>query len=51
MMQFLTYLIGAGDDRGELVPFFFLAFHHGFEDGGMVGSQIDKDMADAALQM
>ena len=49
MMQLLTNLIGAGDNCWELVFSLFLAFHHGLEDGWVVGSQVDKDMADAAL--
>lgn len=45
----LTYLIGTGDNPRKLVFLFFLSFHHSLQDGWMVGSQIDKDMADAAL--
>jgi hypothetical protein len=50
MMQLLTNLIGASDNCWKLVFFFFVAFYHGLEDGWMVGSQIDEDMADAALR-
>jgi hypothetical protein len=49
MGRMMTYLIGTGNYRRELVFLFFLAFYHGLEDRGMVGSQIDEDMADAAL--
>jgi hypothetical protein len=49
MMQLATNLIGAGDDCWELVFLFFVAFYHGLEDGWVVGSQVDEDMADAAL--
>ena len=45
----MTHLIGTGDNRWELVSFLLLTFDHGLEDGGMIGSQIDKDMTDATL--
>lgn len=45
-----VYLIGTGNNAGKFVIALLLtAFGHGFEDGGMVGSEIDKDMADSGL--
>jgi hypothetical protein len=48
-MQLSTYLVGAGDNCRELISLFPLAFYHGFENRGMVGTQVDEHMADAAL--
>jgi hypothetical protein len=39
-----THLIGAGDDPGELALLLALTLHHGFDDTGMVGAQIDEAM-------
>ena len=43
------YLIRTGDDFGELALVFVLALDDGFDDAGMVGPQVDEDMADACL--
>ena len=45
----LGYLIGTGNDGGELILLLLLALHHGLEDGRMVRSKIDKDMGHSGL--
>jgi hypothetical protein len=44
-----TCLIGAGNDLGELALLFILAFDDGFNDTGVVGSQIHKAVRDAGF--
>ena len=43
------YLVGAGDDLRELIGFLLLTLDHGFQDGGVIGAQVDEDMGDAGL--
>jgi hypothetical protein len=42
-----TNLVRTGDDLGELALLLILALDDGFDDGGMVRSEIDEDVADA----
>jgi hypothetical protein len=43
------YLIWTGDDLRELAFLLILTFDDGFDDGGMVGAQVRKDMCDACF--
>jgi hypothetical protein len=43
------YLVGAGDDVGELAVLLRLAFDHGFDDARVVGAQVDEAVPDASL--
>lgn len=44
-----AHLIGARDNLGEFAHFLILALDNGLDDGGMVGPEVDKDMAYAIL--
>ena len=44
-----AYLVRTCDDLGELALLLILAFDDGFDDGGMVGPKVDKDVTDAVL--
>lgn len=43
------YLIWTSDDLRELAFLLILTFDDGFNDGGMVGAQVHKDVCDACL--
>lgn len=45
-----AYLIGTGDDSGELVLVLVLAFGYCFHDRGVVGAQVHEDVGDAGLR-
>lgn len=49
LVKQVLYLIGTGDDAGELIPLLLLALDHGLKDGRMVRSKIDKDMGHSGL--
>lgn len=49
IVRWWTYLIGTGDNSRESAFFLPLAFHHGLQDGWVVGAEIDEDMANTAL--
>jgi hypothetical protein len=44
-----VYLVWTSHDFGELALLLILAFDNGFNDGGMVGAEVDEDMSDACL--
>ena len=43
------YLVGAGDDLGELALLFVLPFDHGFDDAGVVGAKVHEAVGDACF--
>ena len=51
LVKQVLYLIGTGDDAGELIPLLLLALDHGLQDGRMVRSKIDKDMGHSGLAL
>jgi hypothetical protein len=48
-VQTASYLIRTGDDLGELTLVLILAFDNGFDDTGVVGAQVHKDMCYARI--
>jgi hypothetical protein len=44
-----VYLVWAGDDLGELTFLLILTLDNGFDDRGMVGAQVHKDVCDACF--
>lgn len=44
-----NHFIGAGDDTGELVTAFILAFDDGLYNARMVGPEVDKAVGDTCL--
>ena len=44
-----THLVGTSDNPRELSLLFVLALNHGFNDAGMIGSEVDETVGDAGL--